>query len=391
MKTVPVLLFVASSIIFVACSEKPSQTAPAVAPATPASAAASSTSVPPVSVATVKALRRDVAVQLNTTGTVTPLTSVDVRSQVSSTIRQVHFKEGEFVKAGQLLFTLDARTDEANTAKARAQQAKDAASLSDAQRQLARAKQLLAQNFVSQGAVDTAQALVDTAAATVAADKAAVDASQVALSYARIVAPNSGRAGQVTVFAGSAVQASLTPLVTITQLDPIGVVFSIPQRNLNDALEALKAGGAAVNATLADGGGSFKGRLKFVDNLVDPNSGAVKVKAVFDNPNNRLWPGVFVDVLQTVSTLKDAVVIPQAAIIQSQRGATVYVVTEGKAMLRQVKLVYAEGSDAAVTGVAPGEAVVQEGKENVRPNANVMERAREPSLAASGAEKPAQP
>jgi RND family efflux transporter MFP subunit len=225
----------------------------------------------------------------------------------------VHFKEGEFVKAGQLLFTLDARTDEANTAKARAQQAKDAASLSDAQRQLARAKQLLAQNFVSQGAVETAQALVDTAAATVAADKAAVDASQVALSYARIVAPNSGRAGQVTVFAGSAVQASLTPLVTITQLDPIGVVFSIPQRNLNDALEALKAGGAAVNATLADGGGRFKGRLKFVDNLVDPNSGAVKVKAVFDNPKNLLWPGVFVDVLQTVSTLKDAVVIPQRA------------------------------------------------------------------------------
>jgi RND family efflux transporter MFP subunit len=332
-----------------------------------------------------------VAVQLNTTGTVTPLTSVDVRSQVSSTIRQVHFKEGEFVKAGQLLFTLDARTDEANTAKARAQQAKDAASLSDAQRQLARAKQLLAQNFVSQGAVETAQALVDTAAATVAADKAAVDASQVALSYARIVAPNSGRAGQVTVFAGSAVQASLTPLVTITQLDPIGVVFSIPQRNLNDALEALKAGGAAVNATLADGGGRFKGRLKFVDNLVDPNSGAVKVKAVFDNPKNLLWPGVFVDVLQTVSTLKDAVVIPQAAIIQSQRGATVYVVTEGKAVLRPVKLVYAEGGDAAVTGVAPGESVVQEGKENLRPNANVLERAREPSRAASGAEKPAQP
>ena len=241
-----------------------------------------------MSVSTVKAQQRDMAVQLKTTGTVTPLTSVDVRSQVSSTVCQVHFKEGQFVKAGQLLFTLDARADQANIAKVRAQQAKDAASLSDAQRQLARARQLLAQNFVSQGAVDTAQAQVDAATATVAADKAAVDASQVALSYAHIVAPNSGRAGQVTVFAGSAVLASQTPLVTITQLDPIGVAFSIAQRHLADALEALKAGGAVVTATLADGGGSFNGRLKFVDNLVDANSGAVKVKAMFANPQNRL-------------------------------------------------------------------------------------------------------
>jgi RND family efflux transporter MFP subunit len=185
------------------------------------------------------------------------------------------------------------------------------------------------------------------------------------------------------------VQANLTPLVTITQLDPIGVNFSIPQRNLTDALEALKAGGAAVTATLADGGGSFKGRLKFVDNVVDANSGAVKVKAVFDNHDKRLWPGLFVDVQQTVNTLKDAVVIPQAAIIQSQRGPTVYVVSEGKATLRTIKLVYAEGNDAAVAGVKPGESVVQDGKENVRPNASIMERARDPSRAASAAGQPA--
>jgi RND family efflux transporter MFP subunit len=390
MKTTFVFLSIVVCGVFLpACSEKPSQSTPPSAPAAPASAAATGASAPPVSVITIKAQRRDMAVQLNTTGTVTPLTSVDVRTQVTSTIRQVHFKEGEFVKAGQLLFTLDARTDEANAAKARAQQAKDAASLSDTQRQLARAKQLLAQNFVSQGAVDTAQAQVDAAAATVNADKAAVDASLVALSYDRIVAPNSGRAGQVGVFAGSAVQANLTPLVTITQLDPIGVNFSIPQRNLTDALEALKAGGAAVTATLADGGGSFKGRLKFVDNVVDANSGAVKVKAVFDNHDKRLWPGLFVDVQQTVNTLKDAVVIPQAAIIQSQRGPTVYVVSEGKATLRTIKLVYAEGNDAAVAGVKPGESVVQDGKENVRPNASIMERARDPSRAASAAGQPA--
>jgi len=383
MKIALALLSFIANFVLVACSEKPSQSAPAV-PASAANSAFGSA----VSVATVKAQMRDMAVQLNTTGIVTPLTSVDVRSQVSSTIRQVHFKEGEFVKTGQLLFTLDARTDEANVTKALAQQAKDVASLSDAQRQLIRAKQLLVQNFVSQGAVDTAQAQVEAAAATVNVDKAVVDASQVALSYDRIVAPNSGRAGQVAVFAGSAVQANLTPLVTITQLNPIGVSFSIPQRNLTDALEALKAGGATLTATLADGGGSFKGRLKFVDNLVDASSGAVKVKAVFDNPDGRLWPGLFVDVQQTLSTLKDAVVIPQAAIIQSQRGPTVYVVSEGKATLRAVKLIYVEGNDAAVTGVKPGESVVQEGKENVRPNAPVAERASIPGRAASAAAKP---
>ncbi len=337
----------------------------------------------PVSVTTVRATKRDMAVNLKTTGTVVSLSSVDVKPQITSTVQRVHFKEGQFVKAGQLLFTLDARTEEANLAKARAQLAKDTVSLNDAKRQWERAKQLLAQNFVSQGAVDTAQAQVDAWAATLASDQAAVTASKVALSYARIAAPQAGRAGAVNVFAGSAVLANQTPLVTITQLAPIGVAFSIPQRDLSSALAALKDGGAVVTATLADKGGSFKGRLQFMDNLVDASSGAVKAKAVFANPDSKLWPGAFVDVSQTVATLRDVVVVPQASVIQGPRGTLVYVIAGGLATMRPVKLLQAEGVDAAIEGVQPGEEVALEGRQNLRPDAKVVVRPAEG--AASGA------
>lgn len=375
-----------ASLALSGCSDKPS-TAAASAPASAAAPGASA----PVSVTTVTATVRDMAVNLQATGTVVPLTSVDVKTQITSTIRQLHFKEGQFVKAGQLLFTLDARADEANAAKARAQLAKDNASLSDARRQWQRAKQLLAQNFVSQGAVDTAQAQVDSWVATVAADQAAIASNNVALSYARITAPQSGRAGAVNVYVGSAVQANQTTLVTITQLDPIGVAFSVPQRNLSSALSALKDGGAEVNATLADGGGSFKGKLQFLDNQVDANSGAVKAKAVFANPDGKLWPGAFVEVSQTLQTLKDVVVLPQACIIQGVRGTIVYVIADGVATLRPVKLLYALDGDAAVSGVKPAERVALDGRQNLRPDAAVVVHSAAPSGAASGAKKSAKP
>ena len=344
--------------------------------AAPASAAASAPAGGPASVTTVKAQKKDLNVTLKASGTVVPLNVVDVRTQMNSTIKSVHFKEGQFVKTGQLLFTLDARSDEANVAKASAQLAKDNVSLADAKRQFERAKQLFAQNFISQGSVDTAQALVDSVNATVVADHAALDAAKVALSYSRIVAPASGRAGAVNVFVGSAVQVNVTSLVTITQLDPVGIQFSIPQRNLSDALAALKEG-ASVKATLADGGGTFKGKLQFVDSAVDASSGAVKAKAVVANADNKLWPGAFAEVQQTIASIPDAVVIPVASIVQGARGTIVYVVEDGKAVLKPIKLVYSEAGDAAVTGIKAGDAVVQEGKQNLRPNVPVVERAKE--------------
>jgi RND family efflux transporter MFP subunit len=330
---------------------------------------------PPVSVTTVVVQKRDVDVMLEATGTVTALNSVDIRPQIASRITKVQIKEGQFVSAGQPLFMLDARNDEVNVTKARAQLAKDQAALADAERQLVRSKDLLAQNFVSQGAVDTNQTLVDSARAVVAADRAAIESAQVGLSYSRIVAPASGRAGAINVFAGSFVQPSGDPLVTITQLDPIAIAFSLPQRNLGDVLGTLRRGGGKVTALLPDSGGALTGKLSFVDNAVDAASGTVRVKAEFANKDERLWPGAFVTVRLAVQTLAGASVIPQAAVIESPRGKIVYVVDAGsKAAARPVEIAYASGEEVAVTGVKPGERIVLDGRQNLRPGAAVIDR-----------------
>lgn len=355
------------------------------APAAPraASAPASGAGGPPVSVSTVVAQQRDFSVQLEATGTVTPLSLVEVKPQISATIRQVHIREGQYVKAGQPLFTLDARTEETNVAKANAQLQKDLASLADAQRQHARSKELLAQNFVSQAAVDQNLTQVQAQQAVVAASRAALRAAQVELSYSRIVAPAAGRAGIVSVFPGTLVQPSTPALVTITQLDPIAVTFNLPQRNLGDALQSLRAGGGKVDAVLPEGRGTLVGKLAFVDNTVDAASGTVKVRAVFDNAGEKLWPGAFVGVKLAIQTLPGAIVVPQAAIVQGARGRIVYVVEAGnKAAARTVEVVHAAGPDAVVTGVKPGDRVVLDGRQNLRPGASVVERAA--GTAASG-------
>jgi len=357
----------------------------ATAAAAPASAASGAGGA--ISVSIVRAQKRDVDVQIDATGTVMALSSVDVKPQVASMVTKVHIREGQFVKAGEALFTLDARGDEANVVKAQAQLQKDLAALADAQRQLTRSKELFAQNFISQGAVDTNQAAVDAQLAVVASDRAAIDAAKVSVSYSRIVAPGAGRIGQVQVFPGTYVQPSGATLVTITQLDPISVGFNLPQRNLGDALGSLRSGGGAVQAVLPEGRGVLTGKLQFVDNSVDANSGTVRVKALFDNKEQKLWPGAFVAVKLAVQTLKDAVVVPQASVVQSPRGKVVFVVEAGnKVAARPVEVVYAAGNDAVVSGLAGGEAVVLDGRQNVRPGALVIERA---ASAASGVKRPA--
>ncbi|MEO8124227.1 MAG: efflux RND transporter periplasmic adaptor subunit [Burkholderiales bacterium] len=337
----------------------------------------------PVSVSTIVAERRDWPEKLATSGTVTALNTVDIRPQVASVIAKVHIAEGQFVKAGELLFTLDDRADAANLAKAQAQLERDQAALADAERQLARSRDLLNQKFVSQSAVDTNLTLVEGQQAAVNADRAAVTAARVALSYSRIVAPSAGRAGAINVYAGSYVQPSGVPLVTITQLDPIAVSFTLPQRNLPDVLAGLKAGNAPVSAELPDGRTSLTGRLQFVDNVVDAASGTVRVKAVFDNKQQMLWPGAYVNVQLVVRTLPGVIVIPQAAIIQGLDAKTVFVVgADDKAAQRKLELIASEGNRAAVSGIEAGTRVVVEGKQNLRPGSAVRVRAAD--AAASG-------
>ena len=347
------------------------------------SGAGPAASAPPVSVTTVVAQQRDWPVQLSANGTVTSINTVEIRAQVASTVTRVAIREGQFVKAGELLFTLDSRADEAAVAKAQAQLERSQAALADAQRQLARSRELFEQKFVSQSAVDANLTLVDSAQAAVSADRAALAAAKVTLGYGRIVAPAAGRAGAIAVYAGSYVQPSSPPLVTITQLDPIAVAFTLPQRDLPDVLAALASGRAPVRATLPDGRGSLAGRLVFVDNAVDASSGTVKLKAQFDNRDLRLWPGAFVAVQLSPRTIEGAIVLPQAAIVQGANASSVFVVdAEGKAAQRRVEVIASAGAEAVVRGVEPGMRVIVEGRQNLRPGSAVRERA--PQAAGAG-------
>jgi RND family efflux transporter MFP subunit len=382
--TVPVIL---GAAMLTACGNKSEATAPQANAS--GNAAGRSGAGPSIAVSTVPVVTRDFPIVLQAIGSIAPVSSVDVRAQTSSVLTAVHVKEGQFVKAGELLFTLDSRADEANVAKMRAQMAKDEAALADAKRQLVRSRDLLAQNFVSQGAVDTSQTQVESQMATVNADLAALDAARVSLSYARVVAPGAGRVGSINVYPGTTVQANVTSLATITQLDPIDVAFSVPQRHLADVLAALKTGTAPVTAKLPEGKTTLTGRLSFVDNSVDLATGTVKVKARYANRENLLWPGAFVNVTLTASVLKNVTVIPVTTIIETTKGQIVYIADKGKAVLRPVKVLASQGDDAAVTGVQAGDRVVLEGRQNLRPDSALMERQDEdPAKPAGAASKP---
>jgi multidrug efflux system membrane fusion protein len=326
---------------------------------------------PPAIVNVVAPQRQDVPVLQVANGTVTPIRTVDLHPQTTATIRTVHIKEGQFVKAGELMFSLDDRADRANQDKAQAQVERDRAALADIERQYKRSQDLLAQKFFSQSAVDTLRSQVDGARATLQADIAAVRAAGVSTSYGAIRAPMAGRVGGINVYAGSLVQPT-TSLTTVTQLDPINVAFTLPESSLTALLAAQKRGKVAVQALPGAGLAPVNGVLSFVDNTVDPTAGTIKVKAEFDNRETTLWPGQYVNTKVTVQTIKDAVVVPQSAIITSAQGTFVYVLDKDHSA-RQVPVqrVYGFGVDAAVTGLTGSETVITEGKQNVRPGGKV--------------------
>lgn len=314
--------------------------------------------------------RQDVPVTVQVNGSVVSLNSVDLRPQVTNTVAAVHVKEGQFVKEGQLLFTLDDRNDQANLARARAQQKRDEATLADLERQYRRSQELLAQNFISKSASDATLSQLEAQRAAVAADRAAVQSAQVALGYATLRAPIAGRIGAVNIYPGTLVQPTLS-LVTITQLDPIAVSFPVPEANLQDLLAAARSR-AKVEALVSGRKGPLSGVLNFVDNTVDPQIGTVRAKAVFDNADQSLWPGQFVGTRITVRTLSGATVVPAAALMMLSEGASLYVVDQAmNARRRQVQVLYTFGTRVAVRGVEPGEQVVIEGSQNVRPGGKV--------------------
>lgn len=350
---------------------KPAKPAGDERPAAAAGArGASAAGGPPTLVTIATVLRQDVPVVVEVNGSVISLNSVDVRPQVSNMVQKVHVKEGQFVRAGEPLFSLDDRADRANLEKAQAQQLRNQALLNDLERQYRRSQELLAQNFISKSAADNTLSQVEAQRAALAADSAAIRSAQVALSYDSIRAPISGRIGSIPLFAGSlALPASV--MVTVTQLDPIAVSFPVPEGKLQDLLGAARSR-SQVTASVPGSRTPLQGVLSFVDNTVDPQAGTVKAKAQFDNSSQQLWPGQYVTTRVTVRTLKDATLVPQAAVITSPTGRIVYVVMKDDTVQpRKVEVEYPFGDQAVLRGVQAGERVVVEGKQNLRPGSRV--------------------
>ena len=289
---------------------------------------------PPVTVNVVKPERRDVGVELFANGTVTPVRTVNLHPQTVTTIRKVHIREGQFVKEGELMFSLDDRADQANVARAEAQVARDRATLADLDRQYKRSQELVSQNFLAQSALDSLLSQVEAQRALVQSNQAAMRATQVSASYTSIRAPMSGRVGAIDVHPGALVQMT-TSLTTVTQLDPINVSFTLPESTLGALLGAQKAGNVDVHVTSGADAKPVAGRLSFIDNAVDAQAGTIRVKGEFSNNDTSLWPGQYVTARVVVQTLKDALVIPQTAIITSTNGTFVYVLAEGNSA-RQV-------------------------------------------------------
>jgi RND family efflux transporter MFP subunit len=331
----------------------------------------------PVPVVTARVEGRDVPVKLRANGTVVALQSVDIRAQVTSTVREVHIREGQNVAAGELLFTLDSRADEANDRKARAQVEKTRADLATATRNFERQKELFAQKFVAQSALDLAQNQVDTLRGQLAVDEAAAEAARVALGYGEIRATFAGRTGTISVRPGSLVQPGGAALVTVTQVNPVQVSFTLPEKELPGLKQAMASGSVEVRASLEGVESGLKGKLTFLDNAVDTATGTIRVKAEFANDTGRLWPGMFVNVELAPRTIAQGSVVPAQAVQTGPETRFLYVVGEdGKVAARTVRLAHLDEGIAVVEGVAPGARIVVEGAQNLRPGATVVEAAK---------------
>jgi RND family efflux transporter MFP subunit len=314
---------------------------------------------------------RDVPEVIAVTGFVTPLNVVDIRPQVTSTVRRIDIKEGQTVQAGQRMLTLDDRGDAANADKANAQIAKDQALLDDARRTLARNRDLKARGFVSQSVVDSAQSNVDALIATLQADRAAMTSAQVTVDYSAIKAPMSGRVGEIKVHVGSLVQPnSVQPIATITQIAPIDVAFNVPEREVQKLLSAQRTGPVVVRANVE--GKTVSGQLSFVDSAVDSATGSLKAKAEFENRDALLWAGALVNVDLSLRMLPHAVVISPRAVQVGPNGQFVYrIEADGTVSSQPISVDYLTAELAVVRGLSGGSRVVTEGGQNLRPGTHV--------------------
>ena len=330
----------------------------------------------PTPVVVVPARTGNINVHIYALGTVTPLETVTVRSRVDGQLMRVYFREGETVRQGQLLAEIDPRPFNVQLKQAEGQLARDQALLNNARLDLERYRTLLAQDSIAKQQVDSQASLVQQYEGVVKTDQSQVDNARLQLTYARVTAPIGGRVGLRLLDPGNIVRAGdASGLVVITQLAPIGVLFTVPQDNLPALMKRVQSGDTLrVEAWDREQKNRLAvGRLLAVDNLVDVTTGTVKLKASFGNQDGALFPNQFVNVRLRLDTLKDQTLIQQAAVQRGGRGLFVYVVGDDMTVsARPITLGPADGSRVAVTkGVEPGDEIVIDGIDRLREGARV--------------------
>ena len=331
-----------------------------------------------VSVLAGKALRKDVPFRVDSLGTVQPLVSVLIRARVDSQVVKVHFEDGARVKEGDLLFTLDSRSIDAQILQAEATLARDKAQLEKAERDRDRVAGLAAKGTISQVQEADAKTNVEVLKATVAQDEANLQNLRVLRTYYDVKAPVSGRIGIANVRQGSLVRLadSGTPLATINQIAPIYVAFGVPERFIPD----LRAAGdkATVEVAFQSELTLTGGKVAFIENTVDPQTGTILVRGIFQNSDEKLWPGTLASVRVTLRTDPGVVTVPAEAVQSGQKGTFVFVVENNVARVRAVKVARnAEGESVILEGLNGGETIVTDGQLSLRDGSRVEIKTRQ--------------
>ncbi len=325
----------------------------------------------PVTIGVVE--RMDVPVQVQAVGTVESFSTVSIKPLVGGVLQEVSFHEGQEVKKGEILFTMDPRPYQAALAQAKANFQKNIAEAKNAAQQVTRYEGLVKKDYVTKEEYDQMKTNADAMQASVEATRAAVDNAQLNLSYCTIRSPIDGRTGNLLVHAGNVVKVNETVMVDINQIRPINVRFAVPEEHLADIRKFNTAGDLKIEATVQDEPNSVLGKLSFIDNSVDRNTGTILLKGAFENSDSRLWPGEFVDVILILTMNPNAIVVPTQAIETGQNGQFVFVVkSDLTAEQRPVTpgITYKQQT-VVEKGLQPGERVVTDGQLRLLPGSKV--------------------
>ena len=329
---------------------------------------------PPTTVTVARVIQKTMPVEVIAVGNVEAISTVSIRAQVAGEVQGIRFKEGDFVTKGQVLLTIDPRPYEAALAQSKATLARDKATGAYNRTQAQRYKTLFEQGIVPAEQVDSFASAADASDAVLNADEAAVKTAELNLEYCTITSPIDGRTGAIMVKQGNLVKVADVPIVVINQVNPIYVQFGVPQQHWPDIKEDVDRRALRVAVTIPQAPDRpIQGTLTFVDNTVDSSTGTIHLRGTFDNPQNRLWPGLYVNVLLTLSRQPNATVVPAHSIVSTQQGSYVYVVKPSKTVEQRTVVPNRtiENETVVDKGLQPGEVIVTDGQINLVPGAKV--------------------